>query len=129
MYHQEAAKWIRKSAEQGDADAQIRLGQMYRRGFGDLPPDYKEAVKWYRKAAEQGNADAQNTLGVMYYNGEGVSKDEVEGYAWCLLAQANGIGASKTISDLEKDFTAEQMEKGKARAAKLHRLIEQKSAK
>ena len=56
--YKEAAKWYRKSAEQGDADAQDKLGLMYYNGQG-VPKDYKEAVKWYTKAAEQGDDGLQ----------------------------------------------------------------------
>ena len=51
-------------AEQGDEDAQEKLGWMYCHGFG-VPQDKEEAVKWYRKAAEQGDAEAQYELGNM----------------------------------------------------------------
>ena len=65
----------------------------------------------------------------MYLEGEGVPKNDIEAYAWLLLAKANGFEeVSKTISNLEKLLTAEQMEKGQARALELHRLIKQKSA-
>ena len=62
----EAAKWIRKAAEQGHAKAQHMLGYMYKNGEG-VAMDRAEAVKWYRKAAEQGDERAQrklNDLGV-----------------------------------------------------------------
>ena len=54
---------VQKSAEQGDADAQDKLGLMYYNGQG-VPKDYKEAVKWYTKAAEQGDDSARTTLGL-----------------------------------------------------------------
>ena len=75
----EAVKWYRKAAEQGDADAQVFLGLMYRNGKG-VQQDYAEAVKWVRKAAEQGNAEAQFNLGVivMYRSGKGVQQDYAE---------------------------------------------------
>ena len=118
------------AAEQGHADAQFRLGWMYAKGQSGLPQDGVEAAKWYRKAAEQGYAKAQYWLGHMYAEGEGVPKNFIESYAWFLLAKANGAEeASQMISLLEKHLTAEQMEKGQARAAELHRLIKQKSAK
>ena len=44
---------IRRSAEQGYADAQFNLGLAYYRGEG-VSQDYTQAVSWYRKAAEQG---------------------------------------------------------------------------
>jgi len=61
-------------AEDGDADAQRRLGNLYNHG-DEVPQNYNEAVKWYRKAAEQGDAEAQGSLGMMYETGEGVPQD------------------------------------------------------
>ena len=49
-------------AEQGDAEAQIMMGQIYRKGEG-VPQDYEKAVNWYTLAAEQGHAYAQGVLG------------------------------------------------------------------
>ena len=57
----EAAKWRRKAAEQGHADAQVSLGMMYDIGLG-VPKNYAEAAKWFRKAAEQGNINAKEWL-------------------------------------------------------------------
>ncbi len=64
---------IRPLAEQGRADAQFKLGYLYKKGQG-VPRDYAEAVRWYRKAAEQGYALAQSNLGVMYARGNGVAQ-------------------------------------------------------
>ena len=52
----ESAKWYRKAAEQGHANAQHNLGNRYRKGEG-VTQDYAEAVKWYSKAAEMGDND------------------------------------------------------------------------
>ena len=48
----QAAAWIRKAAEQGNADAQWGLGEKYENGEG-VPQDYAQAFVWYRKAADQ----------------------------------------------------------------------------
>ena len=61
----QAVAWFRKSADQGDADAQANLGLMYKSGRG-VPKDEAQAVPWYRKAVEQGVANAQFNLGFMY---------------------------------------------------------------
>src|SRR5260370_42113148 len=45
------AEAARLRAEQGDANAQYSLGNMYRNGQG-VPEDYAEAVRWFRTAAE-----------------------------------------------------------------------------
>ena len=81
-------------------------------------------VKNKIEAAKQGSAIAQFNLGLMYAKGEGVPQDYVEAYAWVLLAKAKGNEhASEKISILEKRLTAEQMEKGQARAKELRRSI------
>src|SRR4029077_12512676 len=46
----EAAKWYRKAADQGFAEAQSNLGAMYAKGQG-VPQDYVEAYKWFDLAA------------------------------------------------------------------------------
>jgi TPR repeat protein len=80
---------IRKSAEQGDAEAQNKLGVCYAKGEG-VKKDEAEAVKWYRLAAEQGLAKAQYSLGVCYAEGEGVKKNSVEAVKWYRKAAEQG---------------------------------------
>jgi TPR repeat protein len=50
--HTEAVKWYRRAAEQGDAAAQLNLGQCFEAGLG-VAKDLIEAVRWYRTAADQ----------------------------------------------------------------------------
>jgi S1-C subfamily serine protease len=72
-----------------------------------------EAVKWYRKAAEQNDAPAQYLLGRSYAEGQGVPKDYVEAYRWCLLASAKGYEDAKSVvSWLEDRMTREQIAEG-----------------
>ena len=47
--------------EQGNAEAQLKLGDCYYYGYG-APIDMEKAVDWYIKAAEQGNIRAQKFL-------------------------------------------------------------------
>ena len=51
--HVEAAKWMRKAADQGDSTAQESLGLMYHRGDG-VPQDYVLAHMWSILAVAQG---------------------------------------------------------------------------
>jgi uncharacterized protein len=67
----EAAQWYRKSAEQGNTNAEYSLAYMYHGGKG-VPQDDSEAARWCLKAAEQGNASAQDALGIIYRRGQGV---------------------------------------------------------
>jgi TPR repeat protein len=88
-YITEAAGWFKRAAQQGNADAQARLGEAYYYGAG-VPQDSAEAVKWTRKAAEQGNADAQDELGRMYVLGDGVPKDYATAIEWVRKAAEQG---------------------------------------
>ena len=119
----EAAKWIRKAAEQGLAQAQNILSSMYSEGVGTIYKENIKAAKWIRKAAEQGLPVALYNLGMMYYNGEGVEEDEVEAYAWFLLAKARGYykGADRIIETCEESWIIRP--DGQARAAELDRKI------
>ena len=85
---------IRQTAEQGDAEAQFNLGNVYYIGEG-TPQDYAEAVKWYRKAAEQGFAKAQYNLGVMYGKGAGVEEDDQEAVKWYRKAAEQGYASAQ----------------------------------
>ena len=55
---------LTQTAEQGNADAQYRLGERYDNGSG-VGQDDVAAVKWYRLAADQGHPRAQSNLGSM----------------------------------------------------------------
>lgn len=83
------AEDIRARAEQGDANAQFALGQMYEHGRG-VPQSFVEAIKWYQASANQGFATAQSTLGYLYQYGEGVKKDPQTAYMWNLKAAEQG---------------------------------------
>jgi uncharacterized protein len=80
---------ITKAAEQGDAGAQWKLGEMYILGLGVLQDDAK-AAHWYRQAAEQGNAEVQVILGSMYERGQGVTKSYAEAVHWYYRAAEQG---------------------------------------
>ena len=69
------------SAESGDADAQVNVGEIFERGLGGAP-NYDAAIIWYTKAAEQGNARAQFDLGTLYEQGLGVERDPIAALNW-----------------------------------------------
>lgn len=84
-----AIKEVVQKAEQGDVNAQARLGALYYEGKR-VPQDYKQAVYWLTKAAEQGDVDAQVNLGVMYYAGKGGIKDDERAIHWLTKAAEQG---------------------------------------
>ena len=71
----------RPLAEQGDARAQKRLGDMYA-GAEGVDEDDGIAIQWYRKAAEQGVVGAQTSLGLIYESGKGVPRNYALAKSW-----------------------------------------------
>lgn len=88
----EAMKWVTRSAEQGNAEAQCVLGRE--------TTDTKKAVKWLTKSAEQGNGVAQRELGYCYVKGKGVTKDDKEAFKWFTKSAEQGDESAK--KELEK---------------------------
>ena len=112
-----ALRDFRKAADQGLADAQYNLGNMYATGRG-VTQDYAEAVKWYRLAADQGNASAQYNPGGVYYTGLGVTQDYVMAHMWFNIAAASGDADAAN----RRDLAAKQMARAEiAEAQKMAR--------
>ena len=83
------SRQMSQAAEQGDAEAQYKLGLSYYIGE-DVEKDYTKAVKWFRKAADQGHAEAQTSLGACYSMGNGVNQDYNEAVKWFRKAADQG---------------------------------------
>ena len=90
---------VRLAADQGNAEAQWRLGDCYFFGHG-VGKNKREAVNWYFLSAEKGNAEAQRRLGACFYFGHGVAKNRQEAIRWYRLAAEQGN--SVAISMLKK---------------------------
>jgi len=56
--YKEAAELFSKAAEQGHADAQYNLGELYNKGRG-VKRNKKTAQKWYKAASAQGHVKAK----------------------------------------------------------------------
>ncbi|MDF1691083.1 MAG: caspase family protein [Zhongshania sp.] len=85
--------WL-PTAEQGDAEAQLAVGEIFEKGLG-AEPNYEAAVLWYQKAAAQGNKSAQFNLGTMYEQGLGVAQNKLQ--ALNLYREAWGMPADSVI--------------------------------
>lgn len=72
--------WLPK-AQEGDAAAQLYVGEIFEKGLG-TQADHKAAAQWYEKAANQGNAQAQLNLGHLYEKGLGVTEDKETALRW-----------------------------------------------
>ena len=57
-----AADWYERAAKAGDADAMIRLAEMFEEGLLDAPDAPERRIFWLRKAAEAGSEKAKGLL-------------------------------------------------------------------
>jgi Sel1 repeat len=80
---------LRQQAEQGDVEAQYRLGMMAHTGEA-MPQNEAEAVQWLQRAALQGHPEAQRLLGRLYLAGQGVPRNEEEAAYWYRRAAGQG---------------------------------------
>ena len=87
---QMALVYIEISAEQGNAEAQNRLGEWYER-----KQNYKKAMEFYSLAAKQGQINAMYQLGLAYHLGRGVVHDDIMAINWLEKAASQGHAAAK----------------------------------
>lgn len=89
-----AMRELRSLAEQGHADSQYGVAQLYDKGRG-VVRDPVVAAQWYRKAAEQGYGDAQNMLGLFHQQGKGVTQDFRVAAQWYRKAADQGVAKAQ----------------------------------
>ena len=73
------------SAEEGDAEAALFLGNLYLYGRG-VTPDYQLARRYLEVASREGRVDALYNLGAMYDKGIGGERDAQQALHWFALA-------------------------------------------
>lgn len=71
----EGIKFLKSSAENGFASAQLELGRCYYSGNG-VDQDKELALHWFKKAADQNDDEALYNMGARYLYGDLVDKDE-----------------------------------------------------
>jgi len=106
------------SAEAGDAEAQVNVGEIFERGLG-ATPNYEAAIIWYTRAAEQGNARAQFSLGTLYEQGLGVERDPLAALNW--YRRAWGIAEDDVM------FSSAAAREQAALRAELEQALEEKN--
>jgi FOG: TPR repeat, SEL1 subfamily len=63
---------VRQSAQQGNAEAQAKLGAMYLLGRNGVELDEQKAADWLLKSANQGFIEAEVIMAALYDRGIGV---------------------------------------------------------
>jgi len=77
----EAAIWLGKAAEAGEARAQHELGMLILDGIG-VPENPALAAQWISAAATQGLVVSQHQMGMMLYRGVGVAVNHEWAVYW-----------------------------------------------
>jgi TPR repeat protein len=100
--HDEAFKYIQNLAEQGNAEAQCRLGTLFlmtaTKGQSNQSQKIeliRNAIDLLSKSAEQGHPRAMFVLGTIYENGTGVPKNIDKAIELYRKADAKGIKDTK----------------------------------
>ncbi len=103
-------------AEQGNADAQYGLANLYRDGRG-VPRDDEQAATWYQRAAEGGSWWAAFDLGMLYW-GQSLANATTDGrpddglvrvHMWLGIAAAREIVGCVAVSAPLRDAVAQSM--------------------
>ena len=105
---EEAIRYYKLSADQGNANAQCYLGFCYGNGEG-IDRNDEEAFKYFKLSANQGYARAQYCLGACYESGRGVDRNDEEALKYYRMSAAQGdedaINAVKEYEEKMKDTT------------------------
>jgi len=90
---EQARRWYKKSARQGDSRAMFSLGQM---AYDEQ--DFADAQVWFRRANEKGHARSLFWLGKLYWRGNGVPKDRKQAMELFQNAAGNKVRALRFLS-------------------------------
>ena len=86
---QEAFRWYKMAADQGDSHAQLYISSSYLKGQG-TSMNLVESFKWALAAAEKGSLQAQIMVGKAYAEAIGVGSNMKEAERWLSLAAKQG---------------------------------------
>lgn len=102
----EAFKWMKQSANLGDALAAYELSNFYFRGWGATETNLASYRYWRFKAAFLGATDAQFFMGQAYRIGDGVPKDAENSLIWYSKAAAKNH--PEALYDLALHYLADK---------------------
>ena len=120
-----AQMWLERAAANEHIDAQTTLGLLL---FGN--GNHPDGLKWLSKAADKGDPRAMLIYGTALFNGDGVSQDQVLGYAFVSRAAAQGLAPAKaTLTDMDQIMPLAQRKKGLAIAMQKAKTQQKTKAK
>ena len=93
----EAAAWYQKAADQGNADGEYGLGQMYLKGEG-VKKDAEKALLYFERAATRNHVDSVKVMMAAYRQGSmGLPINQTQADAWEAKLVAILPGYTKSV--------------------------------
>lgn len=119
----QAIRWYRKAADQGDSASMSALAFIYlsRRG------DSAQALHWLRQAASSGDGSAMLQLSQIYGDGNGVPQDAAKSYAWARKAAQKKVSLA-SLELAEKYFHGNGTRQDYVEAAHWYREASEKGS-
>ena len=131
----EGARWLRRAADHGNADAQALLAALYTTGLAKdedstgsssseslfksqslREPDFETALRFARKAAEAGSASGQAILGYILSKGPKAMRDLDAAHGW--YEKSAAAGCPEGSLGLALSFARRKQPEHRARIAK-----------
>ena len=102
------------AAEEGDPNAQLRLGRTLMNGFG-TERNPAAGLDWIEKAADQGYAEAQYTLGTLFLSGRSALQSFPLAFEWFeRAAQQNHAEAQYSLGMMYRSGQGVGVDKSRA---------------
>ena len=96
-YTPEELEQLKQSAESGNTDAMVTLGNLYYKGSynSGISRDFGRALEWFEMAANAGNRDVIMNVAAIYEKGSAGTRDLEKAYEWYKKAIDAGIAGAK----------------------------------
>ncbi len=108
----EAARWFRRSAEQGHPIGWYQLGLAHYKGRG-VTRNRRQAFELILRAARSGHASGEHGVGLLYERGLGTARDVAKARQWLQRAADKGLEeAREKLKSLSEASTDGAMERG-----------------
>ncbi|MFZ4537107.1 tetratricopeptide repeat protein [Propionivibrio sp.] len=122
----EALRWLQLAAENGNTEAMVVLGRMFRSGVGILQ-NFGQSSKWIQTAAAGGNPEGMLELGRLYRDGVGAEKDLVRAYVWFNRASAaRNMDAVREREAITRLLTLEELKEAQEQSSAHYSEIDKK---
>eukprot|EP01135_Chromosphaera_perkinsii_P000357 Nk52_evm4s78 gene=Nk52_evmTU4s78 len=94
MSQEDIIQYYQYTADRGDVQAEVLMGQLYYQGGHGLRADPQKAFSYFHAASQNGNAEAMAFLGQMYMMGKGVQQNNLTAFQYFTAAASQGITAA-----------------------------------